>query len=50
MVATIFQIYTSLIENNIMSASEVVMNIENIVKNLELRKNEVFVYNYLCQK
>jgi hypothetical protein len=35
--------YTSLIEKDNISATEVSMNIENLVNNLESRKSEVFV-------
>jgi hypothetical protein len=38
-----FQIYISLIERDNISATEVAMNIENLVNNLESGKSEVFV-------
>jgi hypothetical protein len=38
-----FQTCNGLIEKNIISATEVAMNIENLVNNLESRKSEVFV-------
>jgi hypothetical protein len=38
-----FQTYISLIEKDNISATEVAMNIENLVNNLESRKIEVFI-------
>jgi hypothetical protein len=38
-----FQTYISLSEKDKISATEVAMNIENILNNLEYRKSEVFV-------